>query len=175
MRYLMMTDDSKLLEKMLEKELTSQQNLIEIVRRFENASHTQKTLSTASASGVEAEAEANYVGKDQDKAGKKEWVRPNLPYTEEQAQNILAWYQTHLLCCKCGGKRNPKAVHGCPAQKKTCYKCKRTGHYEAHFFAKWKAPKEAVSQSVTQTGDLGDYSDAESDSSYATAASSRLT
>jgi hypothetical protein len=63
MRYLTMTDDSKLLEKMLEKELPSQQNLIDIVRRFENASRIQKTLSTASASAVEEEAEANFVGK----------------------------------------------------------------------------------------------------------------
>jgi hypothetical protein len=105
MRYLTMTDDSKLLEKMLEKELPTQQNLIDIVRRFENVSHTQKTLSTVSASAVEAKAEANYDGKgrgrgrgcrdqDQGKAGKKEWIRPNLPYTEEHAQIILAWNQT---------------------------------------------------------------------------------
>jgi hypothetical protein len=186
MRYLTMTDDSKLLEKMLEKELPSQQNLIDIVRRFENASRIQKTLSTASASAVEEEAEANFVGKgwgrgrgrqdqDQGKAGKKELVRPNLPYTEEQAQIILAWYRTRFLCCKCGGKRNPKEIHSCPAQKAMCNKCKQTGHYEAHCFAKWKSPNEkAVSQSVIQTGDSGDYSDAESDTSYATAASSRL-
>jgi beta-lactamase class D len=61
MRYLTMTEDSKLLEKMLQKELPTQQQLIDIVRRFENASRTQKTLSTATASAVEAEAEANYV------------------------------------------------------------------------------------------------------------------
>jgi hypothetical protein len=99
MRYLTMTEDPKLLDKMLEKELPTQQNLIDIVRRFDNASRTCKTLSTASASTVE-EAEANFVGKgrgggrgrrdkDQGKAGKKELVRPaNLPYTEEQAQII---------------------------------------------------------------------------------------
>jgi hypothetical protein len=99
MRYLTMTKDPKLLEKMLEKELTTQQNLIDIVRRLENASRTRKTLSTASASAVEEGAEANFVGKgrgrgggrrdqDQGKAGKKEWVRPaNLPYTEEQGTN----------------------------------------------------------------------------------------
>jgi hypothetical protein len=34
MRYLTMTDDSKLLEKMLEKELHTQQNLIDIVRHL---------------------------------------------------------------------------------------------------------------------------------------------
>jgi ribosomal protein S27E len=178
MRYLTMTDDPKLLKKMLEKELPTQQNLIDIVRRFENASRTQKTLSTASASTVEEGAEANFVGKsrgrgrgrrdqDQGKAGKKEWVRPNLSYTEEQAQIILAWYRTQFLCCKCGRKRNPKEIHSCPAQKVTCNKCKQTGHYKAHCFAKWKAPNEkAVSQSVIQTGDSGDYSDAESDTSY---------
>jgi hypothetical protein len=101
---------------MLEKELPTQQNLIDIVRRFENASRTRKTLSTASANTVE-DAESNYVGKgrgrgrgrqDQGKAGKKEWKRPDLPCTEEQAQIILAWYRTRFLCCKCGGKRNPK-------------------------------------------------------------------
>jgi hypothetical protein len=81
MRYLTMTDDRKLLEKMLEKELPTLQNLIDIVRRFETASRTRKTLSTASANTVE-EAEANLVGKyrgrgrgrqdqDQGKDGKK--------------------------------------------------------------------------------------------------------
>jgi hypothetical protein len=109
MRYLTMTDDPKLLEKMLEKELPTQQNLINIVRRFENASRTRKTLSTASANTTNVEDdESNYVEKDQGKAGKKEWKRPDLPYTEEQAQIILAWYRTRFLCCKCGGKRNPK-------------------------------------------------------------------
>jgi hypothetical protein len=147
-RYLTMTDDPKLLEKMLEKELPTQQNLIDIVRRFENASRTHKTLSTASANTTNVEdAESNYVGKgrgrgrgrrdqDQGKAGKKEWKRPDLPYTEEQAQIILAWYRTRFLCCKCGGKRNLKEIHCCTAQKVTCNKCKRTGHYEAHCFAK---------------------------------------
>jgi ribosomal protein S27E len=185
MRYLTMTDDPKLLEKMLEKELPTQQNLIDIVRRFENASRTHKNLSTASANAVE-EAEANFVGKgrgrgrgrqdqDQGKAGKKEWKRPDLPYTEEQAQIILAWYRTQFLCCKCGGKRNPKEIHSCPAQKVMCNKCKRTSHYEAHCFAKWKAPNEkAVSQSVLQTADSGDYLDAESDTSYVTATGNRL-
>jgi hypothetical protein len=160
MRYLTMTEDSKLLKKMLEKELPTQQQLIDIVWCLENISCNRKTLSTATASAVEAEAKANYVGKgqgrgrgrsNQGKAVKKKWEKTNLPYTEEQAQIILAWYHTLLLCCKCGGKRNPQKVHGCPAQKATCNKCKRTGHYEAHCFAKWKAPKEAVSQSLTQT------------------------
>jgi ribosomal protein S27E len=186
MRYLTMTDDPKLLEKMLEKELPTQQNLIDIVRRFENASRTRKTLSTATANTTEVDdAESNYVGKgrgrgrgrrdqDQGKAGKKEWKRPDLPYTEEQAQTILAWYRTRFLCCKCGGKRNPKEIHSCPAQKVTCNKCKRIGHYEAHCFAKWKAPNErAVSQSVQQN-EASDYSDAESDSTYATATGNRL-
>jgi hypothetical protein len=84
MCYLTMTDDPKLLEKMLEKELSTQQNLIDIVRLFENASRTRKTLSTASANTTEVDdAESNYVGKgqgrgrgrrdqDQGKAGKKE-------------------------------------------------------------------------------------------------------
>jgi hypothetical protein len=184
MRYLTMTDDQKLLEKMLKKELPTQQNLIDIVRRFENASRTRKTLSTASANTVE-DAESNFVGKGQGrgrgrrdqyqgKAGKKEWKRPDLPYTEEQAQIILAWYRTRFLCCKCGGKRNPKEIHCCPAQKVTCNKCKWTSHYEAHCFAKRKAPSEkAVSQSVQQN-DCGDYSDAESDTPYANATGNRL-
>jgi hypothetical protein len=51
MRYLTMTDDPKLLKKMLEKELPTQQNLIDIVRRFENASRTLKTLSTEKPKG----------------------------------------------------------------------------------------------------------------------------
>jgi hypothetical protein len=101
MRYLTMTDDPKLLEKMLEKELPTQQNWIDIVRRLENASWTRKTSSTASANTLE-DSESNFVGKgrgrrrgrrDQDrgKAGKKEWKRPDPSYTEEQAQIILAW------------------------------------------------------------------------------------
>jgi hypothetical protein len=101
MRYLTMTDDPKILEKMLEKELPTQQKLIHIVRPFENASQTCKTLSTASANTVE-DAKSNFVGKgrgrgrgrrdqDQGKAGKKEWKRPDPSYTEEQAQIILAW------------------------------------------------------------------------------------
>jgi hypothetical protein len=104
MRYLTMTDDPKLLDKMLEKELPTQQNLIDIVRRFKKASRTRTTLSTASANTVE-DAESNFVGKgrgrgrnrrdqDQGKAGKKEWKRPDLPYTEEQTQIILACYRT---------------------------------------------------------------------------------
>jgi hypothetical protein len=48
------------------------------------------------------------------------------------------------------------------------------GHYEAHCFAKWKDLSEkAVSQSVQQN-DSGNYSDEESDTSYATATGNRL-
>jgi hypothetical protein len=86
MRYLTITDDPKLLEKMLEKELPTQQNLINIVKPFENASRTRKPLSTASANTTNVEdAESNYVGKgrgrgrgrrDQDQG--KEWKRPTF-------------------------------------------------------------------------------------------------
>jgi hypothetical protein len=84
MRYLTMTEDSKLLKKMLEKELPTQQQLIDIVWCLENISCNRKTLSTATASAVEAEAKANYVGKgqgrgrgrsNQGKAVKKKWEK----------------------------------------------------------------------------------------------------
>jgi hypothetical protein len=78
MRFLTMTDDPKLLEKILEKELLTQQNLIDIVRRFENASRTHKTLSTASAKTVD-DAECNFVGKGRGRGrGRRDQDQGNL-------------------------------------------------------------------------------------------------
>jgi hypothetical protein len=110
MRYLTMTDNPALLKKLLEVEVPTQQLLKDAVLRFETAARTKKTLSApAMAAFTEQGAGANAVGwgrgrgrgTDTGAKVREPWVRPNLPYTEDQCKNILSWYNTRELCSKC--------------------------------------------------------------------------
>jgi hypothetical protein len=151
MRYLTMTEDATLLEKLLEVEVPTQQLLKDVVWRFETAARTKKTLSAfALAAFAEQGAGANAVGRGRGRGRgtatvakvRESWVHPNLPYTDEQCQKILGWYRTRELCSKCGKKKKADEKHICPASKSTCKKRKRAGPYDRHCFAKWKAPTE---------------------------------
>jgi hypothetical protein len=139
MRYLTLTDDPDLLDKLLEIKSPSQQLLKDATRRYENAERTKKTLSgsAAMAAYTEPGAGANAVGQGRGKGrgsepGAREkapWVRdPNLLYTQEQCKKILSWYNVRELCSKCGTKKKKVEKHVCGASNSTCKKCKRTGH-----------------------------------------------
>jgi hypothetical protein len=190
MRYLTMTDDPDLLDKLLEIEAPTQQLLKDATRRYENAERTKKTLSgsAAMAAYTEPGVGANAVGwgrgrgRGSDAGAAREkapWVRdPNLPYTQEQCKKILPWYNVRELCSKCGTKKKKGEKHVCGASNSTCKKCKRTGHFDPHCFGNWKPPTE--SRQVTGEADYASlqvdlpteyqYSDSESDArSYATA------
>jgi hypothetical protein len=89
MRYLTMTDDPELLETLLEVEVPTQQLLKDVVRRFETAARTKKTLSApAMTAFTEQGAGANAVGRGRDRGCgtdtrakvREPWVLPNLPY-----------------------------------------------------------------------------------------------
>jgi hypothetical protein len=99
MRYLTMTDDSSLLDKLLEEEAPIQQTLKDAKRRFETAERTRKTLSgsAAMAAYTEPGVGANAVGRGGGRGRctntgakvRQPWVRnPNLPYTEEQCKRF---------------------------------------------------------------------------------------
>jgi hypothetical protein len=197
MRYLTITDDPELLDKLLEIEAPLQQLLKDATRRYENAERTKKTLpgSAAMAAYTEPGADANAVGQGRGRGrgrgsepGAREkapWVRdPNLPYTQEQCNKILSWYNVSDLCSKCGTKKKKGKKHVCCASNSTCKKCKRTGHFDPHCFGNWKPPPE--SRQVTGEADYTSlqvdeseyeseyqqYSDSVSDTtSYMTAAS----
>jgi hypothetical protein len=194
MRYLTITDDPDLLDKLLEIEAPTQQLLKDARRRYETAERTKKTLSgsAAMAAYTEPGVGANAVGQerggvrgsDSGAAGAKApWVRDlNLPYTQEQCKKILSWYNVRELCSKCGTKKKKGEKHVCPANGSTCKKCKRTGHFDPHCSGNWKPPTE--SQQVTGEADYASlqvdmpseyqYSDSESDATlYATAMSRR--
>jgi hypothetical protein len=106
MRYLMITDDPDLLDKLLEIEAPLQQLLKDATRRYENAERTKKTLagSAAMAAYTEPGADANAVGRGRGRGrgrgsepGAREkapWVRdPNMPYTQEQCYKNLVLVQ----------------------------------------------------------------------------------
>jgi hypothetical protein len=193
MRYLMITDDPDLLDKLLEIEAPSQQLLKDATRRYENAERTKKTLagSAAMAAYTEPGADANAVGRGRGRGrghgsepGAREkapWVRdPTLPYTQEQCKKILSWYNVRDLFSKCGTKKKKGEKHVCSASNSTCKKCKRTGHLDPHCFGNWKPPPE--SRQVTGEADYTSlqvdeseyqqYSDSELDTtSFMTAAS----
>jgi hypothetical protein len=79
------------------------------------------------------------------------------------------------------GKKKAGKKHICLTGKSTCKKCKRTGHFDPHCFANWKAPTETGSVSGQGFNDAdyaslqvelpSEFSDSESDTSYATAMS----
>jgi hypothetical protein len=103
MRYLTITDDPDLLDKLLEIKDPSQQLLKDATRRYENAERTKKTLagSAAMAAYTEPGAGANAIGRGRGRGRGSEprarekapWVGdPNLPYTQEQCKKILSWY-----------------------------------------------------------------------------------
>jgi hypothetical protein len=107
---------------------------------------------------------------------------PPIPSIYQRSvQNILGWYHTQELCSKCENKKKVGEKHICPACKSTCKKCKHTGHYDLHCFANWKAPTETHNlsrQGFNEADYAGlqvdlpsDFSDAESDTLYATAMS----
>jgi hypothetical protein len=190
MRYLTITDDPDLLDKLLEIKAPSQQLLKDAMRRYENAERTKKTLSGSAAMAADTEpgAGANAVGRGGGRGRASEpgvrekapWVRdPNLPYTQEQCKKILSWYNVRELCSKCGTKKKKGEKHVCVASNSTCKKCKRTGHFDPHCIGNWKPPTE--SRQVTGEADYASlqvdmpeyqYSDSESDAtSYMTAVS----
>jgi hypothetical protein len=194
-RYLTITDNPDLLDKLLENEAPSQQLLKDATRQYENAERTKKTLSGSATmvAYIEPGAGANAVGRGRGRGrgsepGAREkapWVRdPNLPYTQEQCKKILSWYNVRELCSKCGTKKKKKGEkHVCGASNSTCKKCKRTGHFDPHCFGNWKPPTE--SRQVTGKADYASlqvdmpteyqYSDSESDAtSYMTAVSRPL-
>jgi hypothetical protein len=118
MRYLTITDDPELLDKLLEIDDPTLRLLKDATRRYETAGRTKRTLagSTAMAAYTEPCAEANALGQGRGRGrgcwsepGAREkapWVRdPNLPYTQEQCKKILSWYNTRDLCSKCGTKK----------------------------------------------------------------------
>jgi hypothetical protein len=103
MRYLTITDNPDLLEKLLEIEAPSQQLLKDATRRYENAERTKRTLagSAAMEAYTEPGADANAVGQGRGRGrgrtsepGAREkapWVRdPKLLYTQEQCRKILS-------------------------------------------------------------------------------------
>jgi hypothetical protein len=156
MRYLTITDDPELLDKLLEIEAPLQQLLKDATRQYENAERTKKTLagSAAMAAYTEPGADANAVGRGRGRGRghgsepsareKAPWVRdPNLPYTQEQCKKILSWYNVRDLCSKCGTKKKKGEKHVCRASNSTCKKCKRTGHFDPHCFGNWKPPPES--------------------------------
>jgi hypothetical protein len=146
MRYLTITDDPKLLDKLLEIDDPTPRLLKDATRRYENAARTKRTLagSTAMAAFTEQSAEANALGRGRGRGRgrgsepgvreKAPWVRdPNLPYTQEQCKKILSWYNTRELCSKCGTKKKKGEKHACRAGTSVCRKCKRVGHLDPHF------------------------------------------
>jgi hypothetical protein len=192
MRYLTITDDPDLLDKLLEIEAPSQQLLKDAKQRYENAERTKRIFagSAAMAAYTEPGADANAVGRGRGRGrgrgsepGAREkapWVRdPNLPYTQEQCKKILSWYNVRDLCSKCGTKKKKGKKHVCGASNSTCKKCKHTRHFDPHCFGNWKPPPE--SGQVTSEADYASlqvdmseyqYSDSESDAtSYMTTAS----
>jgi hypothetical protein len=184
MRYLTITDDPELLDKLLEIKDPSPQLLKDATRRYENAGRTKRTLagSAAMAAYTEPGADANAVGRGRGRGrgrgsepGAREkapWVRdPYLPYHQEQCKKILSWYNTRDLCSKCGTKKKKGEKHVCCAGNYMCKKCKRVGHFDPHCFGNWKPPSE--SRQVTGEADYTSlqvdeseyqkYSDSESD------------
>jgi hypothetical protein len=97
MRYLTITDDPALLDKLLEIEAPTQQLLKDATRSYENAERTKKTLSGSAAMAAYTEPGVgdNAVGQGRGRGRgtntrasgakvREPWVRnPNLPYTEE--------------------------------------------------------------------------------------------
>jgi hypothetical protein len=173
-----------LLEKLLEVEVPTQQLLKDATRRFDTAARTQKTLSNpaAMAAFTEQGAGANAIGQERGRGRAKvrePWVCPNLPYTKDQCKKIFTWYNTRELCSKCGTKKKKGEKHVCPAGNSTCKKCKCTGHYDPHCLANWKPPTETCNVSGQDVSDAdytslqvempSEFSDSESDTSYATA------
>jgi hypothetical protein len=152
MRYLTITDDPDLSDKLLEIEAPTQQLLKDATRRYQTAERTKKTRSgsAAMAAYTEPVVGANAVGRgrgrghgtDTGASGAKvrePWVRnPNLSYSEEQCKKILSWYNTRELCSKCGNNNKKGEKHVCPVNGSTCKKCKGTGHFEPHCFGNWK-------------------------------------
>jgi hypothetical protein len=147
MRYLTITGDPELLDKLLEIDDPTPPLLKDATRRYENAGRTKRTLagSAAMAAYTEPCAEANALGRGRGRGrgrgsepGAREkafWVRdPNLPYTQEQCKKILSWYNTRDLCSKCGTKKKKGEKHVCQAGNSTCKKCKCVGHFDPHCF-----------------------------------------
>jgi hypothetical protein len=138
MRYLTITDDQALLEKLLEVEVPTQQLLKDVMQRFETAAITKKTLCSpaAMAAFTEQGASANAIvwgrgrgrGTNTGAKVREPWVCPNLPYTEDQCNFFLTWYNTRELCSKCGNNKKKGKKHACPAGNSTYKKCNRTGH-----------------------------------------------
>jgi hypothetical protein len=165
MRYLTITDDPELLDKLLEIDNPTPRLLKDATRRYETAGRTKRNLagSTAMAAYTESCAEANALGRGRGRGrgrgsepGAREkapWVRdPNLPYTQEQCKKILSWYNTRELCSKCGTKKKKDEKHVCGAGNSVCKKCKRVGHFDPHCFGNWKPPSE--SRQVTGEADF---------------------
>jgi hypothetical protein len=162
MRYLTITDDPELLDKLLEIDNPTPRLLKDATRRYETAGRTKRNLagSTAMAAYTESCAEANALGRGRGRGrgrgsepGAREkapWVRdPNLPYTQEQCKKILSWYNTRELCSKCGTKKKKGEKHVCRAGNSMCKKCKHVGHFDPHCFGNWKPASE--SRQVSQT------------------------
>jgi hypothetical protein len=179
MRYLTITDNPELLDKLLEIDDPTPRSLKDSTRRYENAARTKRTLvgSTAMAPFTEQSAEANALGRARDRGRgrgsepgvreKAPWVRdPNLPYTQEQCKK---------LCPKCGTKKKKGEKHACRAGTSVCRKCKRVGHLDPHCFANWKPPTESrqvtaeadFASLMTDESDFQQYSDSESDNTQA--------
>jgi hypothetical protein len=193
MRYLTITDDLELLDKLLEVEDPTPRLLKDATRHYENAGRTKKTLagSAAMAAYTEPGAEANAVGRGRGRGRgrgsehsareKAPWVRdPNLPYTQEQCKKILSWYHVRELCSKCGTKKKKGEKHVCRAGNSTCKKCKHVGHFDPHCFGNWKPLSE--SRQVTDEADFTSlqvdeseyqYSDSESDTTEFMSVASR--
>jgi hypothetical protein len=190
LRYLTITDDPALLEKLLEVEVPTQQLLKDATQGFETAARTKMTLSGPAMAAFTDQGEgANAIGWGRGRGRgtdigakvREPWVRPNFPYSKEQCKTILSWYNTRELCSKCGTKKKAGKKHICPAGKSTCKKCKRTSHYDPHCFANWKPPTETHNISGQGYSDAdytslqvelpSEFSDSESDTLYATAMS----
>lgn len=184
MRYLTMTSDDPLLEKLLEVELPTKIQLRDVIRRFETAARNRVTIAGPAIAAqvvpavVPAQADAVQGNRRSGAQGgarpRDRAARPERPYTQKQMEDIFAWYRARDLCAKCGKKRpyGEGARHECPAAKNKCKGCLRTGHSDAHCFVDWKPPAEQRSTaraSARQTFHEEDASDAESDVSYSSA------
>jgi hypothetical protein len=120
MRYLTITDNPALLEKLLEVQVPTQQLLKDAMRRLETAARTKKTLSSpaAMAAFTEQGVGANAVGRGQEAAApiQEQKLRSLgftqiFPYTKEQCKKILACYNTRELCSKCGNNKKKGKKH----------------------------------------------------------------
>ena len=182
MRYLTLTPDEPLMDKMLEVEVPTKQLLKDVIRRFEGAARNKVTIvgpAAAAAAQVtnEAPAQADAVQRGQRQRSQTAGTRPKersekppRPYTSKQMDDIFAWYTQRSRCAKCGNKWPAEgAKHECPARGNKCKSCLKVGHSDVHCFVNWKPPPEDRVARARQTYHEEEMSDAESDVSYASA------